>query len=99
MRETGSWKVRWTYPLTSHPWSVAFHPQRPVLAVGCIDKTVWLFDLAAGKPITSLKDGGALVKFSQDGNTLATVSGSWVTHWDAQDWHKVAAWPGRPSCE
>ncbi|KAJ5814286.1 NACHT and WD40 domain protein [Penicillium pulvis] len=57
-------------------WSVAFSPDGHLLACGCDDQTVWLWDIATGTPQQTLGHPGSVrsVAFSPDGQLLASGS-------------------------
>jgi len=62
-------------------WSVAFAPGSPVLACGASDRTLRLWDLAAGDQLAAIKFSAAVldVSFSPDGESLALATADgWV---------------------
>jgi tetratricopeptide (TPR) repeat protein len=62
---------------TSRVWSVSFSPDGKTLASGSADKTIKLWEVATGKPITTLTGHTSRVwsvSFSPDGKTLASGS-------------------------
>jgi WD40 repeat protein len=75
-------------PKRCESWSVAVSPDGKVLAAGCWDGTIALFDLEAGTPIQFLKGHEQIVgrlSFSPDGALLASASyDSSVRMWEAE---------------
>src|SRR5712664_2016864 len=57
--------------------AVAYSPDGALLAAGCADGTVRLFDPVTGRPLAALRghaDAVAAVAFSRDGTRLASAS-------------------------
>ena len=65
--------------------SVAFHPERPILASGSDDQTIILWDLTSGRVVRSIGGsigGGSSVAFSPDGALLVSARGNQLMLWD-----------------
>ena len=74
---------------------VALCPNRYLLAAGCLDRAIHVWDAEKGIELTCLQghDGAvAAVAFSADGATLAsgTVAGS-VTLWHVETWQEIGS--------
>lgn len=73
---------------TSHShfvWSVAFNPDGKLLASGCKDKTVKLWEAASGRQLATLTHPAEVwsVAFSPDGKTLASGGNDFIVRlWD-----------------
>jgi hypothetical protein len=85
-------------PLRGHShviFALAFAPDGQTLASGSADRTVWLWDVATGRALRTLRPGPAEgfsnAAFSIDGNTLATGSSKAVRLWEAASPQAVAA--------
>jgi WD40 repeat protein len=65
------------------PYSLAFHPQQELLAVGTVDN-LYLFDASSGEEVRRVPHKGVVynVSFSPDGTTLATAALKLVQLWD-----------------
>jgi WD40 repeat protein len=75
----------WSFPKVDYGGSIAFHPSKPLLAVGCGDLRFW--DLQSGARINLLAAAPTndvqSVVFSPDGNRLALGMGNGeVSIWD-----------------
>ncbi len=75
------------YQLSDLPdemYSIAFHPNKDIVAIGLQDTDVWLWDLGARRLIARLGDScetAYCVKFSPDGLLVATARGSQIVFW------------------
>src|SRR5262249_49660228 len=71
---------------TAVSFGAAFAPDGGIMACGCIDNTVRLWEAASGKErlkLSGLPDRSAFVAYSPDGKTLAATAQRRIFSWDA----------------
>jgi WD40 repeat protein len=81
--------------------SFAFSPDGKWLAMQTPVGTVYLCDGASGKPVHRLQDGGEFVflDFSPDGRSLAVVTGTDISMWEAATGKRLWRFPGEQEQE
>jgi WD40 repeat protein len=73
--------------LTEHADSItdiAFSPDGNMLVSGSSDRTIILWDVKTGQPLSRLRDFAISFAFSPDGKTLASSSGKTIILWDVE---------------